>query len=373
MTTLVFRYLQKNWIKNTLTGSAVALVVIIFGTIFAVISDFNSFFSNLHFKYSLTVRQRHFQIWTGNLPISYMRKLKRMKGVKEVTPLIIQDAKINNYDMTKTVLNACNPKIFHDILPNLFVNVPKRVLLKFYRTPNGALIGSGLLSNGIQAGQTIETTGSASASFKVIGINYSGMNTILIHQSYYRKIAHQNTVSGYLLDTFHNVSPSSVAWKIDKYFSAQPIKTRTVSTHDFFLTNYEFLKTLGKILFFIFILSFGTVVVIVANTLTGAVIERFPQIAVLKSIGFRTSHIFALVIMESVVLCCFAGIFSIPWIIVLPRFFPLYWENGRSFIANTDFFSLFFSFILAGCIGVTSGIAPAYAASKKTVKELQQI
>lgn len=94
-----------------------------------------------------------------------------------------------------------------------------------------------------------------------------------------------------------------IATEIDKKFENSSDETKTQSEQEFQL---GFLKQLGDIGFIVNAISgavFFTILILTGYTMSQAVRERIPELAVLKCLGFTDRTVLALVLAESFLLC----------------------------------------------------------------------
>ncbi len=94
-----------------------------------------------------------------------------------------------------------------------------------------------------------------------------------------------------------------IAAEIDKKFENSADETKTQSEQEFQL---GFLKQLGDIGFIVNAISgavFFTILILTGYTMSQAVRERIPELAVLKCLGFTDKTVLALVLAESFLLC----------------------------------------------------------------------
>jgi putative ABC transport system permease protein len=94
-----------------------------------------------------------------------------------------------------------------------------------------------------------------------------------------------------------------IAAEVDAKFENSSEETKTQSEQEFQL---GFLKQLGDIGFIVNAISgavFFTILILTGNTMSQAVRERIPELAVLKCLGFTDRTILSLVLAESFLLC----------------------------------------------------------------------
>ncbi|MGE0626035.1 MAG: ABC transporter permease [Pseudomonadales bacterium] len=99
----------------------------------------------------------------------------------------------------------------------------------------------------------------------------------------------------------------SVAAAIDRLFENSLDPTRTATEDEF---SRQFANQLGDIGFIATVIMsavFFTILLLTANTMTQALRERVPELAVLKTLGFTDTTVSLLVLGESVLLCIVGG------------------------------------------------------------------
>jgi len=150
-----------------------------------------------------------------------------------------------------------------------------------------------------------------------------------------------------------------VASQIDSRFQNSPFETRTVTEKAF---NMSFVSMLGNLQ--LLMRSIGTAVVLTmllvsANTMMMAARERTREMGILKSIGFTDSHVFWLLIGESMAIAMLGGIFGAGSAVLVanvigynpkPDFFPVFYLPARTLLS---------AFLIVAATGLVSGLVPA--------------
>ena len=109
-----------------------------------------------------------------------------------------------------------------------------------------------------------------------------------------------------------------IAATIDKKFENSPDETKSQSEQEFQL---GFLKQLGNIGFILNAISgavFFTILILTGYTMSQAVRERIPELAVLKCLGFTDRTVLGLVLGESLVLCLVGALMGMSLATILP-------------------------------------------------------
>ncbi len=109
-----------------------------------------------------------------------------------------------------------------------------------------------------------------------------------------------------------------IAAQIDRKFENSADETKTQSEQEFQL---GFLKQLGNIGFILNAISgavFFTILILTGYTMSQAVRERIPELAVLKCLGFTDRTVLGLVLAESLALCLIGALIGMTMATVLP-------------------------------------------------------
>ncbi len=149
-----------------------------------------------------------------------------------------------------------------------------------------------------------------------------------------------------------------IAAEIDKKFENSADETKTQSEQEFQL---GFLKQLGDIGFIVNAISgavFFTILILTGYTMSQAVRERIPELAVLKCLGFTDKTVLGLVLAESFLLCFIGAlmgmILATLTIGALPAEYPVEADSGVWIFA---FFTTIF-------LAIVVGLPPAWRAMR---------
>ncbi|WP_029919163.1 ABC transporter permease [Nevskia soli] len=100
----------------------------------------------------------------------------------------------------------------------------------------------------------------------------------------------------------------AVARRVDAMFENSPDETKTQTEKDFSLNFLRQLGNLNLILTGITVAVFFSILLVTGNTISQAVRERIPELAVLKTIGFGDGSVLNLVLAESLLMCVIGGL-----------------------------------------------------------------
>jgi len=100
----------------------------------------------------------------------------------------------------------------------------------------------------------------------------------------------------------------AIAQTIDAMFENSPDETKTQTEKDFTLNFVRQLGNLSLILNSILGAVFFAILMLTGNTMSQAVQDRIPELAVLKTIGFTDGKVLGLVLAESLLMCVLGGL-----------------------------------------------------------------
>ncbi|MBL6751786.1 MAG: ABC transporter permease [Nevskia sp.] len=100
----------------------------------------------------------------------------------------------------------------------------------------------------------------------------------------------------------------AIGRQVDAMFENSPDETKTQTEKDFTLNFVRQIGNLSLILYSILGAVFFTLLLLTGNTMSQAVRERIPELAVLKTIGYADGTLLALVLAESLLLCTLGGL-----------------------------------------------------------------
>lgn len=100
----------------------------------------------------------------------------------------------------------------------------------------------------------------------------------------------------------------AIGRQIDAMFENSPDETKTQTEKDFALNFVKQVGNLSLILNSILGAVFFAILMLTGNTMSQAVQDRVPELAVLKTIGFSDARVLALVLAESLLMCVLGGL-----------------------------------------------------------------
>jgi putative ABC transport system permease protein len=257
--------------------------------------------------------------FTQPLPMRLLPQIEAVPGVERVSHSqffggVYQDPK--NFFAQFVV----NPQRLRDTYPEW--TMPEDQWRDFVSTQDGAIVGKVLADKfGWKVGDIVpldsfiwtKTDGSRVWEWRVVGI-FGGRDkewsdrASLMYLNYGQfdegRVAGARGLAGvFVVRVRDPLQSGRIAAEIDRKFENSRDETKTQSEQEFQL---GFLKQLGDIGFIVNAISgavFFTILILTGYTMSQAVRERVPELAVLKCLGFTDRSVLALVLAESLALC----------------------------------------------------------------------
>ncbi|MDQ5858828.1 MAG: FtsX-like permease family protein [Acidobacteriota bacterium] len=170
-----------------------------------------------------------------------------------------------------------------------------------------------------------------------------------------------------------------VAAAIDRDFENSDAPTKTMTEKQFQASFMEMMGNVKGLIRWISLIILFAVTLIVANTVAMSARERVNEIAVMRVLGFRPSHILSFVLSESVLMSLLGGVVGIllAKFLLIPAIVAAGSKTALSvFLLNFKVtWQVFFgAFLVAVGIGVLAGFVPAIRSSRiRIVDGLRQV
>jgi putative ABC transport system permease protein len=256
------------------------------------------------------------------LPQRYQDRIAEVKGVARVVRYAFFGAFYQ--EPSKAVLAlATDPQDFVDLMPEMQF-ASKDDLQRWYDDPASVAVGRALADkHGWKVGDMVplysvlypRRDGGNSWSFRIAAIfdgrdSNSNTQSLMLHYRYFDELrAHgQGAVGWFNVRVADARQSEQVAQAIDKLFANSATETHTATEEAF---TQEFMRQVGNFSLMV-ILALGavffTLVLVVANSLSESVNARMPEFALLKTLGFRSHTLAAMVLAESLLVCLIGGV-----------------------------------------------------------------
>jgi len=371
--TLILAALRRSRTRTILTILSVVTAFLLFGLLDAVRVAFNTGNGEAGAQRLVVVSRLSL---TQTLPVTLEREIATVPGVKRVAGSmwfggIYQDPR--NFFPNFSV----GPGYF-DLFPEYIIEPDQ--LHAFEQDPAGAIVGRSLAEQfGWKPGDVIpmqatifpNRDGTNNWPLTLRGIfDASGSNTnsdrvLYMHWHYF------NESNAYIRDRITSVNvllddpakANEVAQAIDRKFENSDHETRTQSEQAFVQAFAKQFADVGLIVTSIMGAVFFTLLLLTGNTMTQAVHERIPELAVLKTLGFSNRCVLCLVLAESAFLLVIGGVIGM--ILANITMHGLAAANaGMLPVTQVPAQTWGTGFMLMALIGVIVGLPPALRAMR---------
>ncbi len=189
-------------------------------------------------------------------------------------------------------------------------------------------------------------------------LHYNYLNETIPQQAY-----GHDEVSWYVIKVTDPRQSDQIAKRLDTLFVNSPAETKTATEKAFVSSFASQVGDIGTIMIAIASAVLFTILLVSGNTMAQAIRERTSELAVLKTLGFSDSRIFALVIGES---CLIAGIggglgLALSWAAITLVGDPTHGLLPPIYLPTRD---TLFGVALIAALGLATGILPAIQARR---------
>jgi len=319
---LVLKHLRKNWIRTLSTVLALSVCILLFCTLQTVVEAVNF---GLHAGNASRLVTRHYVSLVFNLPLNYKQRIEAIPGVKETVMNwwfggIYRDPKNFFANM------ATEPQAFLDLYPEIML--PPDQKEKWLHDRRGAIIGRKLAQRfGWKVGDTFELESSIPPyrvghpfDFVVDGIydtdeaKYpaTDLNSMYFDYKYLYEATGRNLGIGWLTEKIDDPQHAgAISRTIDGEFENSDTPTKTETEQAFMAGFIAMAGNLTLLLNGIGLAVAFTILLVTANTMSIAVRERQQEIGVLKTLGFSSGLILALILSEALIIGVVGGVIGI--------------------------------------------------------------
>ena len=257
-----------------------------------------------------------------SLPQSYLTRARSVDGVRVAMSHdwfggVYQD------DRNQVVAMTADPKLFFEIYPEYELPEEQRAAWQADRT--GAIVGHVIAERfGWKVGDTIplrsniwtKSDGSGTWDLKIVGIYTAGNgdnSTVYFHYDYLNEArAFGRDQIGWLVLRIADPDRSAeIARKVDALFANSSTETKT-STEKAFVQGFaNQMGNIGAIVTAVASAVFFTMLLVIANTMGQSVRERTNELAVMKTLGFSSFQVTAMVLAESLLLTILGAVIGL--------------------------------------------------------------
>ncbi|TWT19050.1 FtsX-like permease family protein [Luteimonas marina] len=321
---LIWAALFRRKTRTFLTLASILAAFLLFGLLDGIRTSFAQLGQNADGAQRLQTTSRLSIVET--LPISLEPPLRRIDNVQDVTYANwFGGAYQNPRNQLFTFAVAEN---YLDLYPE--IEVAPAEVEAWKRTRTGILVGEAMMKRfDWKVGQTIplqstifpNSDGTLNWSFDIVGVlrakdkKSAGFTEalILMHYKYFEESTpYVDGDVGWFVSRVSDVRRSDAAAKaIDALSANSPHETRTMNEQAAMASQIKQMADIGLIVGSIMGAVFFTLLLLTGNTMAQAVRERTSELAVLKTIGFTSRSVLAMVLAESVLLVLIGGVLGL--------------------------------------------------------------
>jgi putative ABC transport system permease protein len=315
----ILKHLRKTWIRTASTIVAMALCIFLISVLQTALK---AFYGGLETASTERLITRHRISLAENLPVSYQPRIEAIPGIRRV-------AKFNWFG--GTVGAAGGQPDWKNFFPNFAVDaepylamcpeyqVTPDELKAFMQDMRGAIIGPALAEKRnwkigstfqlesfippYRADKPFEFTVRAIYSTDKVKYPNHELDIMLFHWKYlYEKTGQRSAVGTYTLQLSNPSQAAAIAKAVDAAFENSEDQTKTQTEAQFVMSFLEMAGDLALILNAIGMGVAFTILLVTANTMSMAIRERRTEIAVLKTLGYSSALVLAMVLGEALVI-----------------------------------------------------------------------
>ena len=379
---LILANLRRRKLRTAFTVLSIAVAFLLFGLLSAIRVAFGLGIDLAGADRLLTL---HKVSIIQPLPKSYQDQIARVPGVREVT----HASWFGGYYKDKKNLLAMFPIELEPWLRMYpeFV-LPDDQKRAFLADREGAVIGRDTAKRyGWKVGDRIpifspiwrRADGRGTWEFNVVGI-YDGVKKgVDLTQAWFRydyfeeaRATGKGLVGWYYERVDDPKKSAEIAAHVDELFGNSPAEKKTATEKVFVQSFAKQIGDIGLIITFVVVVVFFAMLLVVGNTIAQSVRERTAELAVLKTLGFSSPLVTALVLAESLLIAAVGGGIGLlaTWLVVLRGdptggYLPAFYVPARYYALGV--FLIFF-------LGLAAGFFPAWRALRLRIAEgLRQV
>jgi putative ABC transport system permease protein len=255
------------------------------------------------------------------LPISLIDRIRATPGVQYVTPRVIFGGSYQKPNQNVPIVGVEVDAHFGIIGE---MKASKAAIEALKSTRAGAIVGRLTMEKyGLRIGDRVafqsplpRTDGSRDWTFEIVGDfeftdRPQNSTIVLANYSYVNesRLINRDTTDMFVVQIDNPAESGSVTLAIDNQFANSPYETHTQSEADSVTTGMQRLMDLDYMVTAIVAAVFFALLFATGALMMQSIRERMPELAVLKTLGFRDGQVMGLILAEALVLClCAAAI-----------------------------------------------------------------
>jgi putative ABC transport system permease protein len=382
---LIWRNVFRKKTRTVLTMSSIVLVLVLIVTLVSLLRAMEQDPSGGKGSNRLVVQ--HATGLANFLPLSQRQRIEQIPGVVAVTPEIWfggvykDDRPENFFGQLSADPSIFFDKIFDDAKIDPKVNAEWKV------NRNSFVAGKALEDKfHWKPGDHIQLRGTyipITLDLVYVGFYRAGDESNIFFQNEYLNHSQwfgADKYTGiYYLKVDKTEDLSRVSAAIDKMFENSDAPTKTLTEKQFQASFMEMMGNVKGLIRWISVIILFAITLIVANTIAMSARERVTEIAVMRTLGYRRTHILLFILSEAVLMALLGGVIGligakyliIPGMIGFMKYTPM-----APFLINFKVSGvvLLAAFGISVGVGVLAGFVPAVRSSQiRIVDGLRQV
>lgn len=382
---LIWRNVFRKKTRTVLTMSSIVLVLVLIVTLVSLLRAMEQDPSGGKGSNRLVVQ--HATGLANFLPLSQRQRIEQIPGVVAVTPEIwfggvYKDDRPENFFGQL----SADPDIFFDRIFDE-AKIDPKVNAEWKANRNSFVAGKALEDKfHWKPGDHIQLRGTyipITLDLVYVGSYSSGdesnaffHNEYLNHSQWFGADKYTGI---YYLKVAKTEDLSRVSEAIDKMFENSDAPTKTLTEKQFQASFMEMMGNVKGLIRWISVIILFAITLIVANTIAMSARERVTEIAVMRTLGYRRTHILLFILSEAVLMALLGGVIGligakyaiIPGLIGFMKYTPM-----APFLINFKVSGvvLLAAFGISVGVGVLAGFVPAVRSSQiRIVDGLRQV
>lgn len=373
----------KNFLRNrrrtALTVTSIGFFLFLFTALFSVLATFAEATRLAEKSLNLMVRDRY-GFLSSALPISYLRKVTATPGVRGATPWLIFFGS-GREESSLIAGFGCEPEVLRDTRDE-YRAIPEEDWRAFLDDRRGCLMGRAPMNEqGWKKGDTVTIRGMGEPvdlELRIRGVIEFGMaaDNFLCHYDYLNEVTGRRDVTTFIFLQVDGVEDvATVPARIDDAFAAEPVKTKTEPEQAFMARAISLGANVHLVIYGIAAIVIACAVLVTANSIAMSARERTLEIAVMKTLGFRSAHVLALVLSESALLALLGGVVgSVGTYGAVKAIGGFSIRLGPQSFFTVDFRTALQGVLVSLVVGIVAGVVPAVVqARRKIVDTLRSV
>lgn len=366
---VVAKNIWRNPVRTWLTVLGVAVAVLIFTAVLSLDHGMQRMLRESSGENTLVVFERYQGCPPlSKLPARHESEIAQLPGVARTTSTLF---------LLSTCATATDLVAVHGIKADSFrefreIRIDPGQYAAFASERAGAIVGARVAQRyGWNPGDAVSLEKLGNLSFTVRGIFHAPGDTleetILVNREYLEFASNLvGQASWIFVEVAHGADKTTVAAEIDALFANSPAPTRTVPEQAFIASAISGITELIQFSLWLGYVALGIVLLGVSNSFAMTVRDRFREIAILKTLGFRRRQLVFLVAGEGAITACAGALAG-----ALLVFWALQWQTFSISVEGfslTPFVSPAAVASAAGVgllIGACGALVPAIVASRR--------